>query len=124
MASIEERLRDEFDKDDDVNYSALVQELGSDALPELERLMRDDDPRTASQAAYLAGLIDAPGSQDVVALAAESPHEVVRVVAAFTLPMLPTEQASGIAERLLSDPDAGVRARAARSMKSRGADAS
>jgi HEAT repeat protein len=114
MASLEEQLHDEFDKDEDVDYSALVEQLGPDALPELESLVRDNDPRMASQAAYLAGLIGGSSSYEVVSSAADSTHDVVRVVAAFTLSTLPPEQAAGIAERLLSDPDVGVRARAVR----------
>ena len=114
MASLEDQLREELEKDDQADYSALVKRFGSDALPDLERLVRENDPGMASQAAYVAGLIAAPGSHDVVSLAAASSHEVVRVAAAYTLPLLPANEAAPIAERLLADDDPGVRARAVR----------
>jgi hypothetical protein len=64
----------------------------------------------------LAGLIygtDSPDG-DLIWRATESRDAIVRVAAAFTLPMLPRAHATRIAMVLLSDRDAGVRARAVR----------
>lgn len=113
MASLDE-VRRELDKDE-LDYPALARDLGPDVLPELHTLVTEDEPRIASKATYLAGLIAGPTSHDVVSLAARSRHDVVRVAAAAALPTLPAEHAAGIAETLLSDPDVGVRGRAVRS---------
>jgi hypothetical protein len=113
MPSLDE-VRRELDKDE-LDYPALASELGPDVLPELHELVSEDEPRIASKAAYLAGLIAGPTSHEVVSLAAQSRHDAVRVAAAATLPALSVEHAAGIAETLLSDPDVGVRARAIQS---------
>lgn len=113
MATLDE-VRSELDKDE-LDYPELASELGPDALPHLETLVAEDEPRIASKAAYLAGLIAGPTSKQVVALAAGSRHDVVRVSAAAALALLPAAQATDIAEQLLADPDIGVRARAAKS---------
>jgi HEAT repeat protein len=113
MATLDE-VRRELDKDE-LDYPELASELGPDALPHLEALVAEDEPRIASKAAYLAGLIAGPTSEQVVALAARSRHDVVRVSAAAALALIPADQATDIAERLLADPDIGVRARAAKS---------
>lgn len=113
MPSLDETRR-ELDKDE-LDYPALARQLGPDALPELQALVAEDEPRIASKAAYLAGVIAGPAAEEVVALAAISRHDVVRVAAAATLTTLPAEHAATIAARLLSDPDTGVRARALKS---------
>jgi HEAT repeat protein len=113
MLSLDE-VRRELDKDE-LDYPALARDLGLDVLPELQALVAEDEPRIASKATYLAGLIAGPSSHEVVSMAAGSRHDVVRVAAAATLPTLPVEHATRIAETLLSDPDVGVRARAVRS---------
>jgi len=112
MATLDQ-LRRELDKDE-LDYPALSKRLGSKVLPQLETLVAEDEPRIASKAAYLAGLIGTAKSKQVVALAANSRHDVVRVSAAAALAAMPPAQATGIAEQLLSDPDIGVRARAAK----------
>jgi HEAT repeat protein len=113
MPSLDE-VRRELDKDE-LDYPALARDLGPDVLPELLALVAEDEPRIASKATYLAGLIAGPTSHDVVSLAARSRHDAIRVAAAAALPALPVEHATAIAETLLSDPDVGVRARAVRS---------
>jgi HEAT repeat protein len=113
MATLDE-VRRELDKDE-LDYPELAGKLGADAIPELEALVAEDDPRIASKAAYLAALIADSSSKQVVAMAAGSRHDVVRVSAAAALALLPADDATDIAEQLLTDPDTGVRARAARS---------
>jgi HEAT repeat protein len=109
-----DEIRLQLDRDE-LDYPALAAELGPDSLPNLDALVAEDEPRIASKAAYLAALIAGPTSDRVVALAARSRHDVVRVAAAAAIAELPADQATGIAEGLLSDPDIGVRARAAKS---------
>lgn len=82
--------------------------LGADALPHLEKLVKDDDTMIASKAAYLAGLIDAEGSADVVAQAAQSDRVVVRVAAANGAGHVSDADAE-LYEGLLADNDPGVR---------------
>ena len=113
MTTLDE-VRRELDKDE-LDYPQLARELGAEALPQLEALVAEDEPRIASKAAYLAALIAGPTSTEVVALAAGSRHDVVRVSAAAAVALLPVAQATDIAEQLLADPDIGVRARAAKS---------
>jgi HEAT repeat protein len=113
VADLDE-IRRELDKDE-LDYPTLALELGADALPALHALVTEDEPRIAPKAAYLAALIAGPTSDQVVRLASRSRHEVVRVAAAAAVAELPADQATEIAESLLTDPDVGVRARAARS---------
>ncbi len=107
-------VRAALDKDE-LDYGALARELGEDALPQLQELVAEDDPRIASKAAYLAALIGGTSSDDILATAAHSRHDVVRVSAAAALSTLPAGRGKRVAELLLADPDAGVRARAMRS---------
>lgn len=116
MSTVDD-LRLDLDKDE-LDYPALAAQYGAAAIPDLGALVAEGEPRIASKAAYLAGLIAGPGSHEVVALAAQSPNDVVRVSAASALAILPMDQvaqASAIAELLLDDTDVGVRARAAKS---------
>jgi HEAT repeat protein len=114
MASLKELLEDEFDKDDGPDYSALAKQLGSDALPVLKDFVAGNDPRMASQAAYLAGVIAESSSPEVVELASTSSEDIVKAAAGFALSELPAAETMAIANRLLSDPDAGIRAQAVR----------
>src|SRR5215216_2009039 len=99
-----DEVRRELDKDE-LDYPALASELGHEALEPLHTLVTEDEPRIASKAAYLAALIGGPTSDEVVALAAHSRQEAVRVSAAAALDKLSADRASEIAGRLLSDPD-------------------
>ncbi len=89
--------------------------LGAEALPHLKKLVNGDDPLLASKATYLAGLIDAEGSGDIVALAAQSDQVTVRVAAANSAANI-TDAASAVFEGLLSDNDVGVRKAAVKSI--------
>lgn len=120
-----DELRREIDRDEP-DYPALARELGEDALPQLHQLVAEDEPRIASKAAYLAAVIAGPSSKNTVEQAAQSRHDVVRSAAAAALPALPpedAEHAAGIANRLMSDPDVTVRARAAKSAATLGSPA-
>ena len=113
MPTLEE-LRRELDRDE-LDYPALAVRLGRAALRGLHSLVAEDEPRIASKAVYLAALIGGPAAGDVVSVAARSQHGAVRVSAAAALEKLPPDQGVGIAGHLMSDPDVGVRARAAKS---------
>jgi hypothetical protein len=89
--------------------------LGAGALPHLKKLVHGDDPLMASKATYLAGLIDAEGSGDIVAAAAQSDHVTVRVAAANTAAHV-TNADSAVYEALLADHDVGVRKAAVNSV--------
>lgn len=89
--------------------------LGADAMPHLSTLVKGDDAGLASKAAYLAGLIDAEGSADVVADAAQSDHAVVRVAAANSIAHV-SAAAPALFEGMLADGDTGVRKAALRSV--------
>lgn len=104
-----DELRTALDRDE-LNYPALAAEAGPGAIDDLEALVAEDEPRIAPKAAYLAALIDVDGSGRVVDLAARSRHDVVRAAAAAALGSLTQDPAGPIADRLLADPDAGVRA--------------
>ncbi|WP_028047544.1 HEAT repeat domain-containing protein [Cellulomonas sp. URHE0023] len=114
-----DELRKALDRDE-LNYPALAARAGPESIENLEALVAEDEPRIASKAAYLAALIDAAGSARVVDLAAQSRHDVVRASAAAALGSLPQEHAAPIADRLLTDPDVGIRARTVRSVASLG----
>jgi HEAT repeat protein len=115
MRDSEQDIRRELSKDDGLDYLALASDMGPDAIPALRNLVDDDVPRMAASAAYLAGLIAAPASRQVVEKAVRSGDPVVRVAAAATLPMLAGRGVAGMAKKLLRDQDVGVRARAVRS---------
>ena len=78
-------------------------------------LVAEDEPGLASKAAYLAAVIAGGNSKEVVALAAQSRHDVVRVAAAAAAALLPAEEAVEITSSLLQDTDARVRVRAVKS---------
>ena len=113
MATIAE-IRQELDKDE-LGYPAVAQKYGIDALPQLRTLVAEDEPRIASKAAYLAAVIAGPNSKEIVALAAQSRHEVIRVAAAAAAAMLPEAQAAEVTSSLLGDADPRVRVRAMKS---------
>lgn len=99
---------------DEPNYDTAV-ELGPEALPVLEQLVRGDDPMLAAKAAYLASLI--PGDQRLAVLdaAATSVEPTVRIAAAAGLRNLSAADADDLADNLLGDADFGVRKQALQS---------
>ncbi|HET9650017.1 MAG TPA: hypothetical protein VFP34_17540 [Microlunatus sp.] len=91
---------------DEPDYAAASQ-LGEDALPHLEELVRGDDPMLASKATYAASLIS--GGADAVATAADSADPIVRVAAAAAARNLPSDRAEQVLRRLTEDDDPGIR---------------
>jgi HEAT repeat protein len=113
MATLDE-VRKEIDKDE-LDYPELALALGPGVLPQLQALVAEDEPRIASKAAYLAGLISEGNAHDIVALVARSRHDVVRVAAAAAAAKLPTQHAVSVTSQLMKDSEAGVRIRAMKS---------
>jgi HEAT repeat protein len=93
---------------DEPDY-AQARRLGPEALPHLSEIVAAGDLMLASKATYLAGLIAAEGSADVLSQAAQSPDPVLRVAAAGAARNLPPRDASGILVELVADDDVGVR---------------
>src|SRR4051812_43213174 len=103
-------IRQDLDQDEP-DYPALAQTHGVESLPQLRLLVEEDEPGIASKAAYLAGVIAAGSSKEVVALAARSRHDVVRVAAAAAAAILPADEGVEITSSLLQDTDTRVRVR-------------
>jgi HEAT repeat protein len=93
---------------DEVDY-ARAQQLGPEAVPFLEELVRGEDLNLASKAAYLASLIESDRSPEVLAAAAARPEPVVRVAAASGVRNLKEAQAERLIDRMQHDDDPGVR---------------
>jgi HEAT repeat protein len=93
---------------DEPDY-AQARRLGPEALPHLSEIVAAGDPMLASKATYLAGLIAAEGSADVLSRAAQSPDPVLRVAAAGAARNLAPRDASDILVELVADDDVGVR---------------
>jgi HEAT repeat protein len=93
---------------DEVDYSR-AQQLGSEAVPFLDQLVRGEDLNLASKAAYLASMIESDQSTEVLAAAAARPEPVVRVAAASGIRNLSDANAERMIEHLQDDADPGVR---------------
>lgn len=91
---------------DEPDYAAAA-ELGEEAVPHLDQLVRGDDVMLASKAAYAASLIQ--GGAETVGTAADSEDPVIRVAAAAAARNLPREQARRVLRQLTVDEDAGIR---------------
>ena len=95
------------------DYDQAAQ-LGPEALPHLEELVAGDDPMLASKATFLAGLINADRSGDVIERASASDNAAVRVAAAAAIRHL-SDPPPAMYEQLLGDQDPGVRKTALKS---------
>jgi HEAT repeat protein len=110
MATLEEVRKllgiDEFD------YVELAHQLGPEVVPLLKQLVKEDDPRIAPNAAYLASLFDTSEAAEVVGIAATSRHDVTRVSAAAALSnAVAANIDTKVIMDLLRDQDVAVRAR-------------
>lgn len=102
---------------DEPDYAEAAK-LGSAAVPHLEALVRTAEPMLASKATYLASLILAEGSENVVRAAAQSAEPIVRVAAAAASRNMRANIAGEVQAMLKDDPDQGVRKLAMRSAMS------
>jgi HEAT repeat protein len=116
MALTTEQVLDALSADEP-NYKKAA-ELGPDALPHLEALIKTN-PLLAAKATYLASLIQDEGSVSILMLAAKSSIREVRVTAAHASRNLRLDGVNGILNLLKNDPDEGVRIKALKSIKVR-----
>jgi HEAT repeat protein len=100
---------------DEPDYEQAAQ-LGPEALPHLVQLVEKGDPALASKATYLASVINAEQTAEIVEKAARNPDPVVRVAAAASLGNL-EEMPTPLVESMLNDGDVGVRKLALRSLE-------
>jgi hypothetical protein len=121
MATTEAQVR-AYLEPEEPDYQAAASALGAEALPVLERLVRDADPLLASKAAYLASMIPGERAERVLEQAARSDHPTVRVAAAAGIQRRP-DVSDDLANALAADPDPGVRKVAAKATRGRAAAA-
>jgi len=100
---------------DEPDYEGAVEELGSEALPFLAELSRNEDAMLASKAVSLAGLIGGDDAIPIVEGAAEAELPEVRIVAATAAGRLGNRGEDALV-RLLDDEDVGVRKYALRAV--------
>ena len=93
---------------DEPNYMEAAQ-LGPEAIPHLQQLLREEDTLLASKAAYLASMINSDQAVDVVKEAAASEHVNVRAAAAAATRNLPQVPVTDVLGTLLDDGDVSVR---------------
>ena len=93
---------------DEPNYLEAAQ-LGPEAVPHLQKLLREADPLLASKATYLASMINSEQAVDVVKEAAVSKHAEVRAAAAAATRNLPQRPVTDVLSSLLDDVDVSVR---------------
>jgi hypothetical protein len=99
---------------DEPDYPALAL-AAAGAMRHLRKMAASSDPRLASKAVSLAGMIGDEAGVGVVGDAARSKDPVVRVAAAHAAAYLPdTASAAKVISRLLGDADLGVVKLAAR----------
>lgn len=96
------------------NYAQLEKQLTPGDVPNLLTLIKNADAMLASKAAYALTLIHDASAVQALGDAAVSPHDIVRVASAAGLRNMKGLAVSPVAERLLSDMDAGVRKSAIR----------
>ena len=118
---------------DEPDYEALASGISASGVHKLVELVREGEPMMASKVTHLASLVTAPGAIDVIGIAADRPEAIVRVAAAAALARLDTAvwdteadsfretATSETLDKLLQDPDPGVRKFATRSAESLGA---
>jgi HEAT repeat protein len=107
MAVTSEQVREVLEREEP-DYEAAAQ-LGSDALPHLQRFVESGDPNLAPKAAYLAGRIGDSQASPILELAATSDDPGTRVAAATRVRYLPDEQADNVLLPLLDDDVTAVR---------------
>lgn len=97
------------------DYTAAAQ-LGSDALPHLEKLASKAGTAIAVKAVYLASLIGGDAADRAIDAASQRQDPVLRVTAAAALGRLSAARLADVAQRLVTDPDRSVRLRAIRTV--------
>jgi HEAT repeat protein len=112
MALTLEQVRTELEAEEP-DYDRLAA-MGPDALPHLMALVQERNESLSPKAAYLASHITSEQSAAVLAEAAKSPVDTVRIAAASGLRNIDPTAASPLLEAFLGDSDVGVRKAALR----------
>jgi HEAT repeat protein len=87
----------------------IYEGIGVSEIPILERLLQDKEPWMASRAVFALSRISHPKAVALLARTAADPRQEVRVALAASVNKLRPSDASSILQRLLADPDLGVR---------------
>lgn len=97
---------------DEINYNAVAEQLGAEAVPILTELIDEGDPMIAPKATFLVARIPSDGTSEAILLAARGKEPLVRLAAATVAPALGSADARDVLGRLLEDDDVGVRKQA------------
>jgi len=84
-------------------------DITPDDVPQLRKLLDDNEAWLAARAVYALGRINTPDAQTVVMEAARSPRPEVRVAVAMNAPRLEPGHSDQVLDILLDDSDLGVR---------------
>ena len=103
------------------DYAKAVR-LGRGALRHLKQIVNEKDLALATKATYLAAMINAEGSAEIVEAAARSRQPLLRVAAAGAAANLSPMRAEPVLSKLLDSRDAGVRKCAIRAVESASTD--
>jgi HEAT repeat protein len=101
---------------DEPDYLEAAQ-LGPEALPHLEMLVKSPDSLLASKATYMASLIHDEKSVAILRIAAHSNFPEVRVAAAAACRNVSINAVNDILNSLKNDQDSGVRRQALKSIQ-------
>ncbi len=108
MTTTMQQVRAKLDPDEP-GYQKPAQDLGPDALPHLELLIRQSNATLASRSVYLASLIDHADSAAVVGLGMKRTEATVRVAVAAAAGNLDLQFRGSLLLPLLDEDDVGVR---------------
>lgn len=95
------------------------QRLDSDAVPHLERIIREGHPQFSVKAALALSAAGAEGHRELVSELANDPRPIMRVAAARAAGTIAQRNRSRLLLRLLDDQDGGVQKAAIRASATR-----
>ncbi len=91
--------------------------IGPDEVPLLVELLGDDEAWLAGRAVYALTRVGSPAALEALTAARSSPRDEVRVALAANASRLPPDAGDVVLQRLLVDPEVGVRKFAIRSVR-------
>lgn len=89
-------------------YGVIVVKLTAADIPRLQTLADGGDVALASKAIYLASLLQEDSAHQIVARAAKSGNELLRVASATALQNLPTLTRAKVADALIDDHNPSI----------------
>jgi HEAT repeat protein len=108
----------------DIEASERMYEgIGPSDVDALTRMVEAEEDWLAARAVHALSRIDSSEARQAVSAAAESPRMEVRVAAAASAAVLPTEDSDTVLSKLLDDPQSAVRKFAVKSTSPRNAKA-